>query len=116
MQRHDFLRLLGAAAGAAPISRAVAALSPTAERWGSFRAWTWFHGDDRTSEATWRRRFARLRGAGITGVLAEGGNTARIGSAAKAEGLEFHRWIFTLYRSTDRRAKANHPEWWTTSG
>jgi uncharacterized lipoprotein YddW (UPF0748 family) len=114
MRRRDFLRLVGLGAGSAVIGQRTQALVPTRSP-KPFRAWTWFHGDNTTSPAVWRRRFARLRAAGITGVLVEGGNSARIGAAAKAEGLAFHRWIFTMYRSTDRWAKANHPEWFSVS-
>jgi uncharacterized lipoprotein YddW (UPF0748 family) len=80
-----------------------------------FRAWTWFHGNNSTSEASWRTRFARLRAAGITGLLVADGNIDRMASAAKTEGLEFHRWIHTMYRSNDRFAKRNHPEWFSVS-
>lgn len=106
--------MLGAAAGSARLTRAVAGALPATNR-SAFRAWTWFHGDNATSAAGWRRQFARLRAAGITGVLVEGGDSARIGAAAKAEGLAFHRWIFTMYRGTDRWAKAHHPEWFSVS-
>jgi uncharacterized lipoprotein YddW (UPF0748 family) len=114
MRRRDFIRWLAVAAGTVPLERAMGGLPPAAGR-SSFRAWTWFHGDARGSVTAWRRRFARLRRAGITGVLVEGGDSERIGSAAKAEGLEFHRWIFTMYRSTDRWAKSKHPEWFSVS-
>ena len=114
MRRRNFLQLLGLSAGAAALAPRVQA-SPLTSRPTPFRGWTWFHGDNTTSPASWRRRFARLRAAGITGVLVEGGDSARIGAAAKAEGLAFHRWIFTMYRSTDRWSKANHPEWFSVS-
>lgn len=116
MQRRKFLRVLGGAVSAFPLARVAAHEGPE-QRASAFRGWTWFHADTATSAATWRRRFARLREAGITGVLVEGSNdsSSRIGGAAKAEGLAFHRWIFTMYRTTDRWAKANHPEWFSVS-
>lgn len=114
MLRRDFLRLVGGAVGGAPFAQVVTAADPVVGS-APFRAWTWFHADTATS-STWRRRFARLRAAGITGVLVEGGNsTARSAAAAKAEGLAFHRWIFTMYRTTDQWAKTNHPEWFSVS-
>jgi len=116
VERRDFLRVIGGAVGALPVARAAAHANPERRR-ASFGGWTWFHADTTTSASTWRRRFARLREAGITGVLVEGSNssTARIAAAARAEGLAFHRWIFTMYRTTDRWAKANHPEWFSVS-
>jgi hypothetical protein len=114
MRRRQFLRLLGAAATSASAARVLSA-APRVRNAKPFRVWTWFHGDDRAGVDLWLRKFARLRAAGITGVLCEGGRTTRIAEAAKAEGLEFHRWIFTMYRSTDRWAKSNHPEWFSVS-
>lgn len=114
MQRRDFLQLLGQIAGAGVAADAVNAAS-VAQPSKEFRAWTWFHANNTTSEAEWRRRFGRLRAAGITGLLVADGDAARIARAAKGEGLEFHRWIFTLYRPNDRWAKRNHPEWFSVS-
>ena len=115
MRRRDFLRLVGEVAGSVSLARRVAAAQPVRGA-ASFDVWTWFHDDGSRNPATWRRRFERLREAGITGVLVEGGNdTARIATAAKAQGIAFHRWIFTMYRSTDRWARANHPEWFSVS-
>lgn len=113
MKRRDFVkRLSEVAAVSLAFEKAGAhALQPKK----AFRAWTWFHGDNTTTQAAWQRRFARLRAAGITGLLVEGGDTTRIAIAAKAEGLAFHRWIFTMYRSGDRWAKRNHPEWFSVS-
>jgi uncharacterized lipoprotein YddW (UPF0748 family) len=81
----------------------------------AFRAWTWFHASRQNDAAYWRRRFGQLRAAGITGVLVEGANTGGIAAAAHREGIEFHRWIFTMYRSRDRFAKREHPEWFSVS-
>ena len=114
MERRDFFQLLGQLAGMGVAARAVSAAS-VAQPSKGFRAWTWFHADNTTSESEWRRRFARLRAVGITGLLVADGDTARLAAAAKAEGLEFHRWIFTLYRMNDRWAKRTHPEWFSVS-
>lgn len=114
MHRREFIESLGRVAAFGAVSsaaRGVAFSGPPPD----FRVWTWFHGNDMTSSAAWRARFARLRAAGIHGLLVADGNVARIAAAAKAEGLEFHRWIFTLYRSSDRWAKRNHPEWFSVS-
>ena len=112
MRRREFLQRLGAVAavGAAPNT-----LTGLVQPSKGFRAWTWFHANNTTSAASWRARFARLRASGITGILVADGDIARIAGAAKAEGLEVHRWFFTMYRSTDRWAKRNHPEWFSVS-
>lgn len=102
MHRRDFL--LSAAALALP-------------RWPPAplpRAWAWVHGDGGTS-VEWRQRFRRIARAGIGGVLVGGGETARLSDAARAEGLQFHRWIWTLNRTGDAWVKEHHPEWFSIS-
>ncbi|KPK79725.1 MAG: hypothetical protein AMS25_11575 [Gemmatimonas sp. SM23_52] len=85
---------------------------PDASR--QLKNWTWVHGRD-ASHGEWGRRFARLRAAEIHAVLVSGGDTATLAGAAHAEGLEFHRWIWTLNRSGDHWVKENHPEWFSVS-
>ena len=92
-------------------------LVPIAASTRNFRAWVWFHASRPNDSAYWRRRFKELRDAGITGVLVEGSNsgTRVIAEAAHANGIEFHRWIFTMYRYFDTRVKRDHPEWFSVS-
>lgn len=77
--------------------------------------WTWVHGGRERAIEEWQREFVRLRGAGIRGVLVSGGDTAILSRTARDAGLEFHRWIWTLNRSGDRRIRQEHPEWFTVS-
>jgi uncharacterized lipoprotein YddW (UPF0748 family) len=44
-----------------------------------------------------------------------GGDGPALSALARAEGLEFHRWIWALNRSGDAWVKQNHPEWFTVS-
>ena len=48
-------------------------------------------------------------------MLVSGGDLDLLSGAARAEGLAFHRWIWTLNRNGDEWVKANHPEWFTVS-
>lgn len=84
---------------------------------GDFHAWVWFHANRPNDSAFWRGRMQELRSAGITGVLVEGSNsgTQVIASAARHAGIEFHRWIFTMYRYFDTRTRREHPEWFSVS-
>lgn len=107
MRRRSFVQAL--AAGAAT------AIVPWPRRRAAFRAWTWVHGSDQVSGDEWRRRFARIRAAGIEAVLVSGGRIETISAAARAEGLAFHRWMWTLNRNGDAWVKANHPEWFSVS-
>jgi uncharacterized lipoprotein YddW (UPF0748 family) len=107
MQRRDFLGRVGAAAAGAAILPFVPA--------PAVRVWTWVHGDGDLSLVEWRRRFARIRAAGITGVLVGGGEVQLLGEAAHSEGLTFHRWTWILNRTGDAWAKEHHPEWFIVS-
>ncbi len=116
MRRRRFVgTLTGAAAAAAALFyQGLAGCSSfPAER--RFRGWTWVHGGRERSADGWRREFARLRAGGISGVLVSGGDADILAHAAHREGLEFHRWIWTLNRSGDAWVKAHHPEWFTVS-
>jgi uncharacterized lipoprotein YddW (UPF0748 family) len=118
MDRREVLEILAASLASAslrPNSAFGHVPRPSAE--SDFRAWVWFHASRPDDRAYWRRRFAELRDAGITGALVEGSNTSTkvIADAADANGIEFHRWIFTMYRYFDRFAKREHPEWFSVS-
>lgn len=109
--RRHFLAALGAGALAAHdlmAARRVAARE-------SFSAWTWVHGGGKTTLAEWRTRYARIREAGLTGVLVGDGDAAMHGEAAHAEGLVLHRWTWTLNRPGDKTVSTQHPEWYSVS-
>ncbi len=114
MKRRQFLERVGsAAAGLSVLPATTLAGSP--RRSPALKNWTWVHGGGDASTGEWRGRFARIREAGIHGVLVSGGDTGMLSGAARAEGLEFHRWIWTLNRNGDAWAKEQHPEWFTVS-
>lgn len=112
MKRRTFLELTGGTAALAVLPK----MAPAGWREpAAFRAWTWVHGGGEAGAAEWRARFARVRAAGITGVLVSGGDVDLLSGAARAEGLEFHRWIWTLNRSGDAWVREHHPEWFSVS-
>lgn len=113
MRRREFLDALGKAALGLSALPAVNLVGCGERAWP--RNWTWVHGDREREPHEWRRRFARLRGAGIEGVLVGGGDTEPLSRAARAEGLAFHRWTWVLNRSGDAWVKQHHPEWFTVS-
>ena len=108
MKRRVFLELVGAGAAGAALARKLSHRE-------SFRAWTWVHGNYTDTSATWHAKFARLRAAGISGVLVGGGDTAMIAAAAHAEGLTFHAWTWIMNHSSDEWVKTHHPEWFDVS-
>ena len=111
MRRRDFLR---AAGGAAALGALPGCVSDTG-RAPPFTLWTWVHGNRDYDAAEWGSRFARLREAGFNAVLVGGGDIGLVSGAARAEGIEYHRWFWTLNRNGDEWVQSNHPEWFTVS-
>ena len=131
MKRREFLRVAGGAiagsaaagvvasgtatTGALAAATVLTGCSPTADPPQAFSAWTWVHGNRDYDAAEWRRHFARLWEAGLEAVLVGGGDINVVSEAARAEGLQYHRWFWTLNRNGDEWAQTNHPEWFTVS-
>jgi uncharacterized lipoprotein YddW (UPF0748 family) len=112
--RRDFIGTVGkAAAGLGLASEVSGGCSPNSNSKRDVKNWTWVHGGRDAPEDEWRRRFARVRAAGIDGVLVSGGDVELLSRTARSEDLEFHRWIWVLNRNGDAWAKENHPEWFT---
>jgi uncharacterized lipoprotein YddW (UPF0748 family) len=116
MRRRRFLERVGQGAVATVLAPSVwgCESGPNADA-SSFKAWTWVHGSRDHDLSAWRERFARIRESGIEGVLIGGGDVDLLGEATRAEGLVFHRWVWTLNRNGDEWAQENHPEWFTVS-
>ena len=111
MNRRDFVQAAGGALALAPLLGCASG----ADEASSFSVWSWVHGDRDRDEGEWRRRFARLRESGVGAVLVGGGDVDLVSGAARAEGLEYHRWFWTMNRNGDAWARENHPEWFTVS-
>ena len=118
MKRRDFLKTAGGAAalaGTSPLAATLTGCVPDSSRDLPFTVWTWVHGNRDYDADEWRRRFARLREAGFDAVLVGGGDIELVSEAAHAEGLEYHRWFWTMNRNGDAWAQENHSEWFTVS-
>ncbi len=112
MRRREFVR---AAGGAAALGAALPACAFPPDPEAPFTLWTWVHGNRDRDDVAWRERFARLREAGFHAVLVGGGDVDLVSGAARAEGLEYHRWFWTMNRNGDAWVQENHPEWFTVS-
>ena len=118
MKRRDFLKTAGSAAalaGTPAVAGALAGCGSDSSPDAPFTLWTWVHGNRDYDADEWRRRFARLRESGFHAVLVGGGDIELVSGAAHAEGLEYHRWFWTMNRNGDAWARENHPEWFTVS-
>jgi uncharacterized lipoprotein YddW (UPF0748 family) len=113
MRRRDFVEAVAAAAVVGVVPRE----SGRTRRLGArdLENWAWVPGGRERTAAEWRAHFARLREAGISGVLVSGGELPLVSDAARSAGLRFHRWIWTLNRNGDAWAREHHPEWFTVS-
>ncbi len=111
MKRREFLRTAGAAAALGTLPGHIRGTGQKP----AFTLWCWVSGNRDYAAEDWRRQFARLREAGFHAVLAGGANREMVSAAAHAEGLEYHRWFWTMNRNGDAWAKENHPEWFTVS-
>jgi uncharacterized lipoprotein YddW (UPF0748 family) len=110
LKRREFVETVG---GAALVSAGLRI--PPAAPDLTVETWAWVHGRRIREEADWRHRFARLKAAQGQGVLVSGTDLTAPAAAARAVGLEFHRWIWILNRSGDAWAKEHHPEWYMVS-
>lgn len=114
MRRRRFVGTMGRAVGALSLLPAIRDLGPRRQA-DAFRLWTWVHGGGGPREGSWSAHFARLKAAGVYGVLVGGGDVATLAAAAHDQGLVFHRWIWVLNRNGDEWARRIHPEWFTVS-
>lgn len=79
----------------------------------SRKNWIWTGVDSGVSPDQQKRRFEKLREAGIHAVLFSGVDPA-VFALAKEQGLETHAWTWTLCRG-DRKLLEEHPDWYGVS-
>lgn len=120
MNKRTFLKSLGTAAfGFTGLPSAFLPLVPNESRTEpddpGIKNWVWMGGNGERNRDAWKQLFADLNNYGISGVLASGGDLEILPAAAGEEGLEFHRWIWTLNRNGDRNVQQEHPEWFSVS-
>ncbi len=118
MNRKRFLHLMGAGlVGVAGGSMLAACGGAGAESdAAAAKNWIWM-GGDRGALDDWRRTFARMRAAGLDGVLlkiedVEEEPVEAVLEAAADEGLEVHAWVITMMRGEQMEA---HPDWYAVN-
>ena len=111
MNKREFLKaglLAGAATQLPLISKASASASSKINK---RKNWVWTNPDLKDTEDILIARYTAFKAAGITGVFFENDSEKHFG-AAKAQGLEAHRWMWTFNRA---ELVAVHPEWYSKS-
>jgi len=110
MNKREFLKaglLAGAATGLALSTKAE--LAPVAPRKHKMKNWVWIGPDAKDTVDELNVRYAGYKAAGISAILFESDSEKHF-RAAKAQGLEAHRWMWTFNRA---ELVPTHPEWYS---
>jgi uncharacterized lipoprotein YddW (UPF0748 family) len=108
--RRNFLAtgLLGLAAAATPFKGNANNLKPVKRK--SIKHWVWVNPNMKDTEEELSSRYQQYYEAGVRGMLFENDSEKHF-RAAKAQGLEAHRWMWTMNRGEKTLLDA-HPEWY----
>ncbi len=109
MNKRDFLKA-GLIAGAAlqlPLTGQAAA--PAFKKKKKIKNWVWIGPDPKDTPEQLAARYTLFKENGITGVFFEADSEKHF-RAAKAAGLEAHRWMWTFNRA---ELISTHPEWYS---
>jgi len=115
MDKRTFLKISGIV-GAGMAFAPMACSSAASGEYAWNRNWMWLSADKKKSDDDWRKLFATLKDAGISGVLM-GGDVPmyeKIIPLAGEFGIDVHAWMWTLNRPGDKEAQ-KHPDWYTVS-
>lgn len=110
--RRSFLKsgcLAGIAAGVLPLSGVAGAVSEKKVR----KHWVWTNPDKEDTLAQLRTRYRSYYNSGIRGIFFENDSEIHF-KTAKSEGLEAHRWMWTMNRG-EKSLLAAHPEWYAVN-
>jgi hypothetical protein len=108
MNKREFLKvgMLTAAAAQLPLGSFA-----TSKKKKGMKNWVWTNPNTKDTDEELPSRYAAYKAAGITGIFFEA-DSERHFRAAKAQGLETHRWIWTFNRA---ELVSQHPEWYSIS-
>lgn len=109
MNKREFLKasLVAGLASQIPLKNAAAAHQPSKKK--KIKNWVWTNPNQKDTDQELSSRYASFKANGLTGVFFEA-DSERHFRAAKAHGLETHRWIWTFNRAELIGA---HPEWYS---
>lgn len=110
MNKRDFIKagLLAGLATQLP-AKSIASASESFRKRKKHKNWVWVAPNSKDTDDELKTRYAAWKSAGIAGVFFEA-DSERHFRAAKAQGLETHRWMWTFNRA---ELVTVHPEWYS---
>lgn len=110
MNKREFLKagILAGVASQLPLASNAFANSVNSKK-PKLKNWIWTNPNQKDTDEELKTRYAAYKAAGITGMFFEA-DSERHFRAAKAQGLETHRWIWTFNRA---ELVATHPDWYS---
>ena len=110
MNKREFIKASLLAGAATQISlKSSAAINLASTKKAIHKNWVWIGPNLSDTPELLNTRYAAFKAAGITGVLFEADSEKHF-RAAKAQGLEAHRWMWTFNRA---ELVPTHPEWYS---
>src|ERR1700749_4988665 len=108
MNKRDFLKagLLIGAAAQLPTNASAGAKKKT-----KLKNWIWIRPNQKDTEDDLKKQYASFKAAGISAVFIEADSEKHF-RAAKAAGLEAHRWMWTMNRGELVNV---HPDWYAVN-
>lgn len=114
MNKRDFIKSsILAGAGLAGFGSAFAGEVAKPKKAEGMKNWVWENPRQDEGEAALKERFASYYKAGVRGMFFEADSEKHF-RAAKAAGMEAHRWMWTMNRGEKELLEA-HPEWYAVS-
>ena len=112
MNKREFLKagLVATVAAQLPV-KSQAKGSVAINKKKTMKNWIWINPNLKDTDEDLKTNYVAYKAAGITGIFFEN-DSERHFRAAKAAGIEAHRWIWTFNRA---EKVADHPEWYSKS-
>ena len=112
MNKREFLKagLLVSVASHLPV-KADASVSVSNSKKKKLKNWLWINPNQKDTDDELKICYATFKASGISGIFFEADNERHF-RAAKAQGIEAHRWMWTFNRA---ELVATNPEWYSKS-
>lgn len=110
MNKREFLKagLLATVASQLPV-KSQASATVVSKKKKVMKNWIWINPNQKDTDDDLKTNYTAYKAAGITGIFFEA-DSERHFRAAKAHGIEAHRWIWTFNRA---EMVTEHPEWYS---